>query len=144
MPIDEWTANNAAFKGNIELLEWLETNRNILPDFSGADLAVSMNNIEVLDWLAQRGIIPTTEAAREATKVETLIWLSSYYKPTADWAITAISSGNNEILAWLETQGIGYEEISHWIKVRNIKSEEITKWLTANRPNKRVTQGRIY
>ena len=106
LPIDEWTANQAALLGNIQLLE----------------------------WLASLDILPDEEGIRQATDLKTLIWLSQYYKPTAGWALTTIHRGNTKILEWLSTQGIGYNEIVAWVKANYINNRVINQWLADNKP----------
>ena len=117
VPITFLTANSAGFKEDIKLLEWLETNRNVLPSVDVANYALSVGNIELLNWLASRNILPDREGIREAgNNIESLKWLSRYYEPTAEWAIIPIQLGNIEILDWLLIKGIGYKEIEEWVK----------------------------
>ena len=58
--LDSNAANNAAWYCQIEVLNWLER-RGILPTKSGANAAYQYCTPETLDWLAARGIFPDEE-----------------------------------------------------------------------------------
>ena len=50
-------ANFLAENGYIDILEWLEKEKEILPTIKGANLALNNGNIKILEWLVKRGIL---------------------------------------------------------------------------------------
>ena len=127
IPITFLTANFAGFQGNIKLLEWLETNRNVLPDVDVANNSVGTGNIQLLEWLAVRNILPNRDGLLEGSRnLEGLNWITKYYEPAVDVANYALRYGNIEVLEWLASRNILPDPNAILRNSRNLKG---LKWL---------------
>lgn len=108
--LGEWTAN--AVPENVKVLDWLEKERRLLPTYQGANFASFKGNIEILEWMADRGIYPTEDGmyrAAEEGHLNVIEWMVSRLgmKPSGIVANAAVSAGNSiEILNYLEKLGI--------------------------------------
>ncbi len=102
-------ANDAAVGGQLDVLQWLEQ-RNILPDVTGANYTAGRGHLAILIWLAQRKIFPDVTGANNA-----------------------VLSGHLEVLKWLEQHNIlpnvkganaaawvGQLEVLEWLEQHNI------------------------
>ena len=71
--------NFAAGNGHLQVLQWL-AERNILPTQVGANLAAENGQLQVLEWLAARNILPTEDGANWAAgngHLQVLEWLAA-------------------------------------------------------------------
>ena len=107
--LNDWTANDAVYHNQLQLLQWLERNRGYLPDVLGANMAAGNGNLELLTWLYERDIRPNQDGAREAAgegKLDVLKWMSTFLEPTSEWANMAKGYKHQDILDWLSHKQI--------------------------------------
>ena len=114
--IIQWISNNfsgtimvdhLAGDGHLRSLQWM-ADRGILPDRTGAELALQHNHSHVVKWLASKGILPDNpEAAAENGNLDILQFLARRGVPmSVDVANAAATNGHFHILNWLESMGI--------------------------------------
>lgn len=109
--IDKRTANEAAAGGRINVLEWL-FEKGIYPDDGGFIFAAANSRKNIINWLLNHGITPI-DPRRIANKmviegnVNMLEWLK--FKgmiPDAKAAAWAQINGTKDVVRWLNEQGI--------------------------------------
>lgn len=106
-------ANSAAGEGQLDVLEWL-AKRNIFPDKTGAHGAAINNHLNVLKWLGwkRRNVFNryTANLAAGYGYLDIVKWLASRkIFPTFKGYRYAIEGGHNDVVRWLQTQGITYD-----------------------------------
>ncbi len=86
------TAQSAAEKGRLEILEWLE--RKVAFDSSVMDSAIASRKMEVIMWLDSKGVSPSKEGLLSAVKIEEICILNYFAikgllppDDAADWAV---------------------------------------------------------
>ncbi len=95
---------NAESKNYLDLMKWIVANSDIKPDILIANNAVLSNHLEILKWLYEQKIYPSTEAIAYSLRnnnLEILKWLKSKF----DFKISPYDLPkqdiNNETKQWL-------------------------------------------
>jgi hypothetical protein len=133
-PFDSEISRNAAYGGNIAVLEWLYDMNNISLDSETANSAAEGQAIEALEWLYEKGIYPDDDGfiyAVDEGSIDVMKWLLDHNITLIDpkeITYLIIETDNIAMLELLETYGILSDEEGANIAVR-LKNRRIIEWL---------------
>lgn len=106
MPITDWMFGEAGNVGNIHMLNFLEQ-KGAAPNMVAMDNVCAGGHINILNWFAERDILPNVYDIREGIdNVEVIKWAVDHnIGPSKDWVIFACTSDSIDVLDYLETLG---------------------------------------
>lgn len=142
-----YSANDAAFRGYIKILDWLEK-RFYLPDQDGANLAAGNGKIESLNWMKRKSLpLPDQNGinfAAEYGRISVLDWAINLHgytiRPDADGWSNAVINGQIEVLEWGKTKmNMIYSEMESFYAISN-NQLKVLIWLKDNNPEFKLTE----
>lgn len=116
IPTDQEITNIAVYGNSLSLIRWLEEERGFVPDIAGADNATKVGNIEILEWLASKDIMPqiSQDLNYKQHDLTLMQWLfnsgiiahgDNHRKFVSDFYYEACINNRFDILEQLHSQG---------------------------------------
>jgi hypothetical protein len=133
------TASRAVSGGNIRVLKWLaHLNPPIYPTQRDIDLLLKHGiKLNILNWLEDHGILPTSRGADLAAEnghINVLEWLETRgILPTSRGANFAAGKGHINILEWLKNRNILPTEMGA-LEALIRKQHDVLAWLASLSP----------
>lgn len=133
-PITSRLVDYAAKYDRLEILIWAAETFNLYPSYIGQEEAATEGNIDVLQWMLDRGVTldgDIANAALEAGELEAYIWTvdNGLHRPNIVYSTQALLLGQIDILNWLNEEfglGVDESEIDHPAVYSN---PEAVSWL---------------